>query len=178
MQAGQAPKKVSTGGQRKNKFHEIPKAAHHAHQTQSVHHGPTSSKKQYSNSAQRIFSPKSQNQLFKVSNIHKSRHQEDAQPPKHSSAQNFKRKAAESQDLRSQLPVDDQQDGAKSRQQAYSSLSRNSGPNGPSTAMASGGMSRPMRRRSTRSQLRWIPGPRRCRPCCPCSGRDGRPPCR
>ena len=30
-QAGQAPKKVSTGGQRKNKFHEIPKAAHHAH---------------------------------------------------------------------------------------------------------------------------------------------------
>ena len=30
-QAGPAPKKVSTGGQRKNKFHEIPKAAHHAH---------------------------------------------------------------------------------------------------------------------------------------------------
>lgn len=30
-QVGQAPKKVSTGGQRKNKFHEIPKAAHHAH---------------------------------------------------------------------------------------------------------------------------------------------------
>ena len=31
VQVGQAPKKVSTGGQRKNKFHEIPKAAHYAH---------------------------------------------------------------------------------------------------------------------------------------------------
>jgi len=56
-------KKISTGGQRKNKFQDIPKGGHNSQQL-SAHHATTSSKKQYSHSAQRIFSPKSQNQLL------------------------------------------------------------------------------------------------------------------
>lgn len=101
-------KKISTGGQRKNKFQDIPKGGLNAQQM-SGHHATTSSKKQYSHSAQRIFSPKSQNQLFKGTNMSKSKQSDDAQPVKHISAQHLKRKAAESQEFRSQSQAEDQE---------------------------------------------------------------------